>query len=137
MFYLPWESAELPVWWCVLCRLVLKSTALLYFKFLWTHERKSQTVLTKLLQQTSAKNFRFNILWNYSYSGIKSWTSERLLKSRNENVLQCFNILSKSSQIVEEWTVLPQETIVNAIAAFRKRVRKVIEVEDGYIDIYV
>ena len=101
------------------------------------HQVKSKNVLTKRLQQNSTKTFQFNILWNHSYSGIKSWTSERLVKSRNENMLQCFQMLSKSSQIMEEWTVLPHETIVNAIAAFQKRVRKVIEVEDGYIEIYV
>ena len=48
--------------------------------------------------------------------------------------INVFKILCKSSEIVEEWTVLPYETIGNDIAAFRK---KVIEVEDGYIGRYI
>ena len=51
--------------------------------------------------------------------------------------INVFKIVCKSSEIVEEWTVLPYETIGNDIAAFRKIIMKVIEVEEGYIERYI
>ena len=60
-----------------------------------------------------------------------------VLEANVWNKSRIMSIEHLKQRILEEWEIFPQDMISNAIEAFRKRLRKCIEVGGGHIERYV